>query len=236
MHAKPDLRVFLKWMIIRSGSVITDVIPLKKMDDQTLIRSDLENSGIDHSSMSISGVGQTQLFQKHRIYIVRGGYSQFEFVSLPNGSYCYYSVRHASAICLTRKNLEIQNLLQREWDYLPSLNLSRVVEFVLNFYDGGIKNSHHVINDLNDLNQMDGQHRKINRAAIQPVSNEIGSTTITLDNDVYKIRAITLMGWMHAKQDLGIERLSIHRTGEIEFDAREVLCQNTFTKLPGILY
>ena len=29
MHAKPDLRVFLKWMIAGSGSVITDVIPLK---------------------------------------------------------------------------------------------------------------------------------------------------------------------------------------------------------------
>ena len=28
MHAKPDLRVFLKWMIYRSGSVITDVITL----------------------------------------------------------------------------------------------------------------------------------------------------------------------------------------------------------------
>ena len=27
MHTKPDLRVFLKWMIARSGSVITDVIP-----------------------------------------------------------------------------------------------------------------------------------------------------------------------------------------------------------------
>ena len=28
MHAKPDLRVFLKWMIARSGSVITDVMSL----------------------------------------------------------------------------------------------------------------------------------------------------------------------------------------------------------------
>jgi hypothetical protein len=26
MHAKSDLRVFLKWMIARSGSVITDVM------------------------------------------------------------------------------------------------------------------------------------------------------------------------------------------------------------------
>ena len=31
MHAKPDLRVFLKWMIYRSGSVITDVIWLQQM-------------------------------------------------------------------------------------------------------------------------------------------------------------------------------------------------------------
>ena len=33
MHAKPDLRVFLKWLIAGSGcsgSVITDVMPLNK--------------------------------------------------------------------------------------------------------------------------------------------------------------------------------------------------------------
>ena len=30
MHAKPDLRVFLKWMIADSSSVITDVITLKQ--------------------------------------------------------------------------------------------------------------------------------------------------------------------------------------------------------------
>ena len=32
MHAKPDLRVFLKWVIARSGSVITDVIRLECMN------------------------------------------------------------------------------------------------------------------------------------------------------------------------------------------------------------
>jgi hypothetical protein len=31
MHAKPDLRVFLKWMINRSGSVITAVITLNHL-------------------------------------------------------------------------------------------------------------------------------------------------------------------------------------------------------------
>ena len=31
MHAKPDLRVFLKWVIAGSGSVIMDVMSLKEM-------------------------------------------------------------------------------------------------------------------------------------------------------------------------------------------------------------
>ena len=32
MHAKPDLRVVLKWMIAGSGSVIADVIQLLDLD------------------------------------------------------------------------------------------------------------------------------------------------------------------------------------------------------------
>ena len=46
MHAKPGLRVFLKWMIAGSGSVITDVIPPKptvttrtQPNDSTLFNS-----------------------------------------------------------------------------------------------------------------------------------------------------------------------------------------------------
>ena len=30
MHTKPDLRVFLKWLIARSGSVITAAITLER--------------------------------------------------------------------------------------------------------------------------------------------------------------------------------------------------------------
>ena len=31
MHAKPDLRVVLKWKIYRPDSVIVDVIPLRQL-------------------------------------------------------------------------------------------------------------------------------------------------------------------------------------------------------------
>ena len=55
MHAKPDLRVFLKWMIAGSGSVIADVITLmkyvldtcifNKLADGLIALSDLPNDG-----------------------------------------------------------------------------------------------------------------------------------------------------------------------------------------------
>ena len=41
MHAKPDLRVFLKWTIAGSGSVITDVIPLMNLDDFITVAQDV---------------------------------------------------------------------------------------------------------------------------------------------------------------------------------------------------
>ena len=39
MHAKPDLRVFLKWKIARSGSAIADVIRLRKKSSESEIDS-----------------------------------------------------------------------------------------------------------------------------------------------------------------------------------------------------
>ena len=46
MHAKPDLRVFLKWLIARSGSVITDVIRLKQKALRVALNLTPEFSGL----------------------------------------------------------------------------------------------------------------------------------------------------------------------------------------------
>ena len=69
MHAKPDLRVNLKWMIARSGSVITDVIWLKQM--KTLLSKftlmllicfggcTAENESASQTNTAVSGTDQT---------------------------------------------------------------------------------------------------------------------------------------------------------------------------------
>ena len=43
MHTKPDLRVFLKWMIVGSGSVITDVMSLNPTLSAAFIQNATES-------------------------------------------------------------------------------------------------------------------------------------------------------------------------------------------------
>ena len=53
MHTKPDLRVSLKWMIARSGSVITDVITLRFPNDKE--HSELESrQAVSTALLSVS--------------------------------------------------------------------------------------------------------------------------------------------------------------------------------------
>ena len=51
MHAKPDLRVFLKWMIARSGSVITDVISLKNLHTKRNAMTKISQKDMFHGAV-----------------------------------------------------------------------------------------------------------------------------------------------------------------------------------------
>ena len=50
MHAKPDLRVVLKWMIYRSGSVITAVIQLGFVTSNVILVSRRENDAKENDN------------------------------------------------------------------------------------------------------------------------------------------------------------------------------------------
>ena len=75
MHAKPDLRLFLKWMIYRSGSVIADVMSLNRIMKPTLTFSVLmlcllgcngSPTG-DEATGRLSEVERTRTEQRQRI-------------------------------------------------------------------------------------------------------------------------------------------------------------------------
>ena len=53
MHAKPDLRVFLEWMIAGSGSVITDVMLSKLMIRNLTLLVSISLMGCNHQASEV---------------------------------------------------------------------------------------------------------------------------------------------------------------------------------------
>jgi hypothetical protein len=65
---------------------------------------------------------------------------------------------------------------------------------------------------------------------------ELGVTSCHLEEKMVVLRAITLLGWMHNKRNLGIERLTIHENGTVVLSERRVLVESVFDKVPAIRY
>ena len=62
MHAKPDLRVLLEWMIARSGSVITAVIMLNR-DQTSLNQADQQGRRYAMATVAVAiGIGLAALY------------------------------------------------------------------------------------------------------------------------------------------------------------------------------
>jgi hypothetical protein len=184
-------------------------------------------------------------FLRHRLFIIHGRVGQFEFRALPSGSFAYYAADGKKAIRLTRKHLEIESLLADEWDALPIADPVRLASLVLRFYDGGIRSSHDVLRDASSLREVTelrkarsfGGGFKLNERAIAAVLPRIGSTSSSVLSDgILSVRAVTLLGWMHTKQNLGIESFTIDRHGKVGFADRIVLTSRTFSDVPGIRY
>ena len=69
MHAKPDLRVFLKWLIAGSGSVITDVIVLNvrlAMFEELLLHS-IENGEFDAPELTFASTQEFLIRFNHEV-------------------------------------------------------------------------------------------------------------------------------------------------------------------------
>lgn len=206
------------------------------MDPHELIKADLGITNFRDEMMSVYDGGMPPIFPSHKLFVVRGYDDRFDFVSLPTGSYTYYAVTHDSAIRLTRDGKEIESVIEREWNAIPAVDIVEFTQFVLQFYEDGIKRSHHVLRDVHDLRSMQGEHRILNAKAISQIANQVGETQLCSGDDQYQIRAVTLCGWMHEKQELGIESVSITNHGEVSLGARQILCRKTFLKLPAIMY
>jgi hypothetical protein len=181
---------------------------------------------------------ELDVFPDHKIYLVHGQTQQFDFPMLPHCSYAYYAANGREAVRLTRAGKEIEGIFAANWSSLPAQNPVKLASLVLGFYDEGIKASHHVLADVNELLAMCNRPRtyRVNEDSLASVRARIGTTTCKMEDDIVKIRAVTLCGWMHCKQNLGVETIAISNEGIVTLGEREVLAEKIFDEVPGVIY
>jgi hypothetical protein len=215
------------------------------MNPIELVKRDLTPEEWDAACQSwrepIQEMAEQCPFSRHRLFIVHGRTRQFDFPTLPHGSYGYYAANGRSAVRLTRKNREIQTILADEWTDLPRFNPVRLASLVLKFFDAGIKASHQVLQDADALLVFgnptpSAKNYELNQKEFAKALPQIGSTKSTFDGKCLSVRAVTLCGWMHDRQNLGIESFTIGPDGNVSFAKRQVLSQRIFARVPAIRY
>ncbi len=215
------------------------------MDPVELIKRDLGADGWAAACRSrrepIQELDEQCPFVRYKLFVVSGQMRQFDFPTLPHGSYGYYAANGFTATRLTRESKEIESILADEWSDLPAADPVLLASVVLKFFDGGIKASHHVLKDVGSLrdfgeSKYSSKNYELNERQLAKVLAKIGETNSVLSRDHLAIRAVTLCGWMHRKQNLGVESFTIDQKGNVSFARRCVLSRRIFARVPGIRY
>lgn len=192
-------------------------------------------------SCSVRELAEHCPFTTNRLFIVQGMTKRFDFPTLPHGSKGYYVANGHRAMRLTRQGKEIETVLSEEWDHLADANAVLLASLILKFYDGGIRETHYVLKDLDALVSFcdsEKRHRKyeIDEKQLSLAAKGIGSTSMLRDGNGLSVRAVTLRGWMHDKRNLGVERFEVDRQGHPTFEKRLVLSRRIFSRVPMIRY
>lgn len=174
-------------------------------------------------------------FLSSKTYFIYGKTGQFDFPTLPHGSYCIYVADGRKATRLTRQGKEIESVLKVNWQMLTECNPVVLANLILTFFDGGIRSTHHILPDADAICCV-GKNCVLNDREFAKSEELIGVTSISRCDDAVVIRAVTLCGWMHDKRNLGIENIRILKSGEVELDKRIVLSKKIFKSVPQIRY
>jgi len=187
------------------------------------------------SSSEIEPFIEFSPFAESKTYFIHGWTRQFEFKTLPGGSYCIYDANSHRAIRLTRKGKEIESVLSENWLQLSCCDPVVLSRLILKFYDAGIMATHDVLRNSESL-RLFGKNYVLNEKEFAKTESFIETTKFTTEGDYLIIRAVTLSGWMHSKRNLGIEHIRISRSGDVKLDSRKVLSKKIFKSIPAIRY
>lgn len=249
--------VWLKRLEIFRGNVWSNLNP--KTDNELF--SEALRDNINPPKVLIKTVGYTEYerayglwrhlirdisdelpLEYHRLFIVWGESSQYDFPSLPSGRYAYWCANDSTAWQIKADGTGLGKLISENWHSLTNQDPVKVATFLLLFTGKGSRNTHHVIRDRADIQSMvttydilgEGGY-VINERELAKVG-DLCTWWVDKSADRATLQALTLMGWMHDKRNIGIETVHIEREGAVSYAKRYVISQNVFKETPMIMY
>lgn len=174
-------------------------------------------------------------FQNLKIYCCDGDTGQFEFRCLPSGSYCLLAANEKTAVKLSRASGELRSIIRSNWNRLLERDPVKLARLVLLLASSSRHEDHDVLADIDAIRHY-GDGYVVNEEEWNRNADRAGRTSIKLYSDTILLRALTLIGWMHEKYDLGVETVSIKPDGIPRFESREILSARFFTSVPSIRY
>ncbi len=195
----------------------------------------------DISNLDLRPVREyADLFPETDILAISG--PGFERPTLPLvSSYMYCAYRRTNPntpfIELTPRNSALGDLLAANWRILPDLSPVQLADFIFTMQTIETV-SHEVLTAMTDLDKPSRRDEGfvMNDDARRLMDESPIKTSLATTDAGLSIHALTLFGWMHEKQNLGVTDINIAHDGDLHFGERRTICDPAFRDIPRIWY
>ena len=195
----------------------------------------------DISLLSLTPLHEfTDLFPDTHILAIRG--PGFERIELPPvSSVMLIALRlsnpDATFVELSPRSNGLREVLASNWNLLPDLSPVQLAKFILTTHTTGVVD-HEVLTDMTSL---DASSRRdegfvLNQNARRIINSSPAKTFTSVSSNSFSIHALTLYGWMHEKQELGVTDITVFNDGDYQIGDRRTICDPVFDEIPRIWY
>jgi hypothetical protein len=190
----------------------------------------------------VNPAGFEDLFSEQRIfYVVVRRLDALPLPALPGGTLGYFAYDGRTLRLLSPSLNSVGQALRREGVPLDALRSGPLARFIcavaLHHRDA---TGHDLVTSADELARWGGElvpYRLNDREYSRVAASIVPPSVVRNDGDSgWRITFTTLFGWMHQKQELGVETLDASNEFELTRRPRRVLSKHVFKQTPAVIY
>lgn len=180
-------------------------------------------------------------FKTQRVFIAYGETDLLPHRCLPNGSLGYFAFDGRVVRMIGRSLPSLSKLFAAERRPLQEADPVPLAQFICDVALPRDGSGHSVVAAVEDIEQFGrsdsfGGDYRVNRVKLDRVRDLIEPPAVLPHERGWTLRFTTLYGWMHEKQELGVERLEVSPMFEFQRSDRQVLARGIFAGTPSVIY